>query len=74
MMTQKVIEIVCDAADIPPEWIGPDTDLVEASFLDSLDMLEIFEEIEEAFGVEIPDEATEELRTVNDIVTYLKRC
>ena len=72
-MIQKILQIVCDAADIPPEWIGPDTDLVEASFLDSLDMLEIFEEVEAAFGVEIPDEATEELRTVNEIVAYLRR-
>ena len=72
-MIQKIMQIVCDAADIPPEWIGPDTDLVQASFLDSLDMLEIFEEVEAAFGVEIPEEATEELRTVNDIVAYIKR-
>ncbi len=73
MMTQKVIEIVCDVAEIPPERVAPDKDLVEECFIDSLDMLQIFVDVEEAFDMKFPEEEFDKLRTVNDIVAYLKR-
>lgn len=72
-MTQKVIEIVCDVAEIPSDWVSPYTDLVEAGFIDSLDMLQIFVDVEEAFDMKFPEEEFDKLRTVNDIVAYLKR-
>lgn len=72
-MIQKIIQIVCDAADIPPEWVSPDTDLTEACFIDSLDMLQIFEDVEAEFRVKFPEEAIDELRTVNEIASYLRR-
>ena len=72
-MTQKVIEIVCDAAEIPPERVAPDKDLVEECFIDSLDMLQIFVDVEEAFDIKFPEKEIDKLRTVNDIVSYIRR-
>jgi acyl carrier protein len=48
-----------------------------ASFIDdlgadSLDTVELVMAFEEEFGVEIPDESAEKIRTVGDAVGYLK--
>lgn len=38
---------------------------------DSLDVVEMVMALEEAFDIEIPDEAAEEIKTVKDAVTYI---
>ena len=41
--------------------------------IDSLDFSGILFNIEEAFSVEIPDAALDEIKSINDIVAYLER-
>ena len=40
--------------------------------LDSLDKVELVMKIEENFGLDIPDEEAEKIRTVQDIITYIQ--
>jgi len=61
------------------EQLGVDEDRVkeEASFIDdlgadSLDIVELIMTMEEKFDVEIPDEEAEKLKTVGDVMTYMK--
>ena len=49
----------------------------EASFLDdlggdSLDQVEFVMNLEEEFGIEVPDEAAEKIKTVGDAVAYIE--
>jgi acyl carrier protein len=49
----------------------------EASFLDdlggdSLDQVEFVMSLEEEFGIEVPDEAAEKIKTVGDAVEYIE--
>jgi acyl carrier protein len=39
---------------------------------DSLDVVELVMAFEEEFGIEIPDEDAEKIRTVGDVINYLK--
>ena len=39
--------------------------------LDSLDIVELIMAFEEEFNIEIPDEAAEKIKTVQDVVTYI---
>ncbi|MBU3851725.1 MAG: acyl carrier protein [Candidatus Paralactobacillus gallistercoris] len=39
---------------------------------DSIDMVELVLELEDAFGAEIPDEEAEKIQTVGDAVAYIK--
>ncbi|BBE71492.1 acyl carrier protein [Oharaeibacter diazotrophicus] len=62
------------------EHLGVDADKVtlEASFIedlgaDSLDTVELVMAFEEAFGVEIPDDAAETILTVGDAVRFLEK-
>lgn len=52
---------------------------LEASFTedlgaDSLDVVELVMELEDAFDVEITDEDAEKLKTVQDVITYIENC
>lgn len=40
---------------------------------DSLDIVELVMAMEEAFGIDIPDEEAENIRTVDDAVSYIRK-
>ena len=73
-------EIVSGLAEVLEEVAGTPADKVtaEAAFdkdldVDSLTMVEVVVACEERFGVRIPDEALEGLRTVGDAVDYIAK-
>lgn len=67
---EKVKQIIvdklnCDAADVKKE--ATFTDLGA----DSLDSVELIMGFEEEFGIEIPDEDAEKIKSVGDAITYI---
>ena len=56
----------------PVESIDLDDDLREDLGLDSLKMIELVFEIEEAFDFEVPNEDLPQLTTVADVVKYVE--
>ena len=73
-------EIVSGLAEVLEEVAGTPVDKVtsDAAFdkdldVDSLTMVEVVVACEERFGVRIPDEALESLRTVGDAVDYISK-
>ena len=71
-LESKVIKIVSEATKVDAANIKLETNFVDDLNLDSLDMVEMMMKMEEEFGVEIPEDKTEDLKTINDVVTYLK--
>lgn len=65
---ERIVKILKEVLDINE--VDTDTDLTEE--MDSLDIVEVFICIEEEFGVDIEDEEFEDLKTVQDIVTFLE--
>ena len=64
--------------DIVVEQLGSEADEVtlESTFIDdlgadSLDIVELIMAFEGEFNVEIPDEAAEKIKTVQDVVNYI---
>ena len=64
--------------DIVVEQLGSEADEVtlESTFIDdlgadSLDIVELIMAFEEEFNVEIPDEAAQKIKTVQDVVNYI---
>ncbi|MFZ9000904.1 MAG: acyl carrier protein [Bacteriovoracaceae bacterium] len=70
-MEQKVIDLISEATKIEKAKINLSTNFVDDLNLDSLDIVELMMKMEDDFGVEIPEEDAEKLKTVNDVVTYL---
>ncbi|MBC7537874.1 MAG: acyl carrier protein [Bacteriovorax sp.] len=72
-MKDKVIKLISDATKIDISKINLETSFVDDLNLDSLDIVELMMKMEDEFGVEIPEEDAEGLKTVKDIVTYLEK-
>ncbi len=68
----KVIGIVASQLDVEKEKIKPETSFINDLGADSLDIVELVMEFEEAFDMSIPDEDAEKIRTVGDAINYIK--
>ena len=66
----KTVAVIAEVAGRSVEDFALVDDLVEGVGLDSLDIVEMVMQIEEAFDIEIPDEAAEKWKTVADVVAY----
>lgn len=72
-MQEKVIKLVSDATKIDISKINLNTSFVDDLNLDSLDIVELMMKMEDEFGVEIPEEDAEGLKSIKDVVTYLEK-
>lgn len=68
----KVIKIVSDATKVDAGNIKAETNFIDDLNLDSLDMVEMMMKMEEEFGIEIPEDKTEDLKTISDVTNFLK--
>jgi len=68
---KKVIEVLADKASLDPKQIKPESSLVDDLGLDSLDAVEMVFELEENYGIDIPDEQIPKFKNIGDIVGYL---
>jgi acyl carrier protein len=71
-LQEKVVKLVSEATKMDSANIGLNTSFVDDLNLDSLDMVELMMKMEDEFGVEIPEDETENLKSIGDVVTYLK--
>ena len=72
-MIAKIKEILADQLDIELEDIKDNSDIQEDLEADSLDVMDIMTEIEDEVGIEVEDEAIEELRTPQKIADYIAK-
>ncbi len=71
-LQDKVIKLVSEATKVETSNITADTSFIDDLNLDSLDMVELMMKMEDEFGIEIPEDDTEKLKTIKDVVAYLK--
>lgn len=69
---QKIRDIIVEQLGVAPEKVTPDASFIDDLGADSLDTVELVMAIEEAFEIEIPDEAAEKMERVKDAIQYLK--
>ena len=68
----KVKEIICAQLEVSPDKVVPAASFVDDLKADSLAVVELVLALEEAFSIEIPDEDTEQIKTVKDAIDYIK--
>ncbi len=68
----KVKEITSNELGEPLEKVTPEASFVEDLGADSLDTVELVMAFEEEFGIDIPDEDAEKMRTVGDAIKYVQ--
>jgi acyl carrier protein len=69
---KKVKEIVAEQLGKDANEIAANASFIDDLGADSLDIVELVMKMEEEFGIEIPDEEAEKIKTVNDVVEYIK--
>ena len=69
---EQVKKVVVDQLGVSEAEVKKESSFVDDLGADSLDTVELVMALEEAFGMEIPDEEAEKLLTVKDVVDYVK--
>jgi acyl carrier protein len=69
----RVREIIINELGVESEKVTDEASFVEDLGADSLDTVELVMAFEEEFGIDIPDEDAEQMRTVGDAIKYLKK-
>jgi len=71
-LEDKVKEIIVEQLGVDASQVTPEASFIEDLGADSLDTVELVMAFEEEFGAEIPDTDAEKLKTVGDVIKYLK--
>ena len=67
----RVRDILCEQLDIESDEVTTEASILDDLGADSLDVVDLVMNLEEAFDTEIPDEDIEQLKTVGDVVRYI---
>jgi len=68
----KVKELICEQLEVSEDQLAPAASFVDDLKADSLAVVELVLALEQEFNIEIPDEDTEQIKTVKDATNYIK--
>lgn len=69
----KVVEVIVEQLNVNADQCLPEAKFIEDLGADSLDTVELVMRLEEEFGVEIPDEESENILTVGDAISFIEK-
>ena len=69
---QRVKNIVVEQLGVNPEQVTREARFVDDLEMDSLDVVQVVMAIEDTFGIQVPDDATEHMSTVQDAVDAIR--
>ncbi|HEX3773020.1 MAG TPA: acyl carrier protein [Polyangiaceae bacterium] len=72
-VTAEVKRIIKEQLDVDEKDIKPESTFIDDLGADSLGLVELVLAFEEAFEIDIPDEDTEKIRSVQDAVDYIEK-
>ena len=72
-IAERVKQIVVEHLGVEESKVTADASFIDDLGADSLDTVELVMAFEEAFNVEIPEDAAEKISTVKDAVEYIEK-
>ncbi|MBN4067468.1 acyl carrier protein [Simkania negevensis] len=72
-LEKEVIDIVVEQLGVDASEVSLEKSFIEDLNADSLDLTELIMTFEERFGFEISEEDAEQLKTVQDVVSYITK-
>ena len=69
---EQVKDVIVEQLGVEREKIEETSTFVDDLAADSLDIVELIMNLEEKFGIEIPDSDAEKIATVKDVIDYIK--
>ena len=71
-LAEKVMDMIAEELGVERDEVKPEATFIEDLGADSLDVVELIMKMEEEFGISIPDEDAEKIKTVQDAIDYIK--
>lgn len=68
----KIKDILVEQLGVEEDDVNMDSNFTDELNADSLDIVELVMAMEQEFGISIPDEEAERIRTVGDAVEFVK--
>ena len=68
----QVMDIIAKELEVARDKVKAEAVLVVDLGADSLDVVELLMKLEDEFGIKIPDEDAENLKTVGDAIAYIE--
>lgn len=69
---EQLRQIISEQLGVDESQVVPSASFEEDLNADSLDLVELIMSLEEHFGLEIPEEEAEKIRTVGDAMDYIR--
>lgn len=70
---EDIREVVVTQLAVKPEMVKPEARLIEDLGADSLDAMEMVTAVEERFGITIPDEDAQKVKTVAELIALVEK-
>jgi len=71
-VADKVKDIIVKQLGVNPDEVTEDASFIDDLGADSLDTVELVMELEKEFGMEIPDDEANNIRSVGDAIKYIE--
>ncbi len=71
-MLEKIQAMLAEALNLSLDKVTPDAKIVDDLGADSLDVVEMLSQLEEEYGIVIPDDEAENLVTVADVAKAIE--
>ena len=71
-MIEEIIQIIAKQLKVDVNEITPDTDIMDDLGADSLDVVELLMTIEDKYGITVPDDEVQNLRTIRLMSEYIE--
>jgi len=71
-LSDRIQSIVAEQLGVERAEVTKDASILDDLGADSLDVVELVMTLEEAFNIEVPDEAVEEMRTIGDVQRFVE--
>ena len=69
---EKMKQLMAEKFDYDAALINENTRIQEDLGADSIDIVEILMTLDDEYGIKIPDEKATEIKTLGDVIPYLK--
>lgn len=69
---EEIKEVICEELGVDPAEITPETTFINALGASLPDLAGLIIALEENYGIEIPEEDAQRIKTVDDLVKYIE--
>ncbi len=74
MVFEKVAGVIAEQLGVSKDMVKMESNILEDLGADSLDVIEMLMTLEEEYGITIPDEKINQVKTVGEICSLIENC